>query len=114
LILTDGVIDDMDETKMEIISSAGTAPMSVIIVGIGEEDFSDMVELDANKEDGQGNNIKLTFGDEMAERDIVRFVEFKRFEDGDQEALADEVLKEVPRQVVSFYESRKIKPANTD
>ena len=39
LVLTDGVITDMDKT-MSAIVQASTLPMSIIIVGVGNEDFS--------------------------------------------------------------------------
>ena len=42
LIITDGEITDMDETKRAIVS-ASNLPMSIIIVGVGENrDFSSM------------------------------------------------------------------------
>ena len=47
LILTDGAITDMDETK-EAIVSASSFPISIIIIGIGQADFSSMVELDSD------------------------------------------------------------------
>ena len=39
LILTDGVIADFNET-MEALINASSLPMSVLIVGVGDEDFS--------------------------------------------------------------------------
>lgn len=47
LILTDGVIHDMSATKNEIVRASGL-PLSIIIVGIGNEDFSMMDELDSD------------------------------------------------------------------
>lgn len=47
LILTDGVIHDMAATKNEIVKASGL-PLSIIIVGIGNEDFSMMDELDSD------------------------------------------------------------------
>ena len=41
LILTDGVIHDMSNTK-KLIVKAADIPLSIIIVGIGSEDFTDM------------------------------------------------------------------------
>jgi hypothetical protein len=41
LILTDGLINDMDETTDEIVR-ATSLPISIIIVGVGAEDFSAM------------------------------------------------------------------------
>jgi hypothetical protein len=39
LILTDGVINDIEATIGAIVN-ASYQPMSIIIVGVGEEDFS--------------------------------------------------------------------------
>ena len=47
LILTDGQIDDMPKTK-ELIVELSHLPCSIIIVGIGEEDFSKMDVLDGD------------------------------------------------------------------
>lgn len=49
LIITDGVINDMQDTINEIVR-ATRFPMSIIIVGVGDEDFSLMDELDADEE----------------------------------------------------------------
>ncbi|NXU66752.1 CPNE7 protein, partial [Horornis vulcanius] len=41
LILTDGVVTDMADTR-EAIVRASYLPMSIIIVGVGNADFTDM------------------------------------------------------------------------
>ncbi|XP_023339050.1 copine-3 [Eurytemora carolleeae] len=71
LILTDGIITDMVETKQAIIA-ASALPMSIIIIGVGEADFSEMEELDCDGGllSSHGHNAK---------RDIVQFVEMRRF-----------------------------------
>ena len=48
LILTDGLITDMDATKSALVA-ASSLPMSVIIIGVGNEDFSAMEELDSDQ-----------------------------------------------------------------
>ena len=48
LILTDGVIHDFEQTKDEIVESS-YLPISIIIVGVGNADFSAMDELDADE-----------------------------------------------------------------
>ena len=50
LILTDGCIHDLRET-IDLIVQCSVYPLSVIIVGIGEEDFSAMNQLDADAYD---------------------------------------------------------------
>jgi hypothetical protein len=47
LILTDGVIHDMDLTIQKIVAAA-YLPLSIIIIGIGNEDFSNMIILDGD------------------------------------------------------------------
>ena len=64
LILTDGEIHDMAEVK-ELIVQASDLPTSVIIVGVGNEDFELMEELDCD-----GGLLKDDYG-RSASRDIV-------------------------------------------
>jgi hypothetical protein len=47
LIITDGIISDMEDTKRSIIA-ASSLPLSIIIVGVGQEDFAAMDELDSD------------------------------------------------------------------
>ncbi|KAK5861631.1 hypothetical protein PBY51_017090 [Eleginops maclovinus] len=103
LILTDGVITDMADTR-EAIVQASHLPMSVIIVGIGSADFSDMQMLDGD--DGILRSLK----GEPVLRDIVQFVPFRNFKHASPAALAKSVLAEVPNQVVDYYNSKGIKP----
>jgi hypothetical protein len=80
--------------------------MSIIIVGVGNEDFSTMEELDSDKQ-------LLRAGSHVAARDIVQFVELRKFVRGntwDKEMLAKEVLYEIPNQLVQWMTQRKIKP----
>ena len=53
MILTDGIITDFEDTKAAIVS-ASELPMSIIIVGVGDEDFSAMEALDSD----QGNLLR--------------------------------------------------------
>lgn len=57
VILTDGCLHDMEKTKEKLIEMS-YLPISVIIVGIGDEDFSNMEVLDADHDelkDAEGN-----------------------------------------------------------
>ena len=47
LILTDGAIHDMKETK-NLIFKLALHPVSIIIIGVGNADFSMMEELDGD------------------------------------------------------------------
>ncbi|XP_023137684.1 copine-4 [Amphiprion ocellaris] len=103
LILTDGVITDMADTR-EAIVQASHLPMSVIIVGVGNADFSDMQMLD-----GDDGILRSPKGEPVL-RDIVQFVPFRNFKHASPAALAKSVLAEVPNQVVDYYNSKGIKP----
>uniref|UniRef100_A0A3Q3DEK0 Copine IVa n=1 Tax=Hippocampus comes TaxID=109280 RepID=A0A3Q3DEK0_HIPCM len=103
LILTDGVITDMADTR-EAIVQASHLPMSVIIVGVGNADFGDMQMLD-----GDDGILRSPRGEPVL-RDIVQFVPFRNFKHASPAALAKSVLAEVPNQVVDYYNSRGIKP----
>ena len=47
LIITDGIISDMQKTTDAIVYGSGL-PLSIIIVGVGDADFSKMDVLDAD------------------------------------------------------------------
>lgn len=98
LIITDGIISDLPETRKSLVESSNL-PMSVIIVGVGSEDFSAMEQLD-------GDDKRLSFGGKYAERDIVQFVELRKFLSDNQgiarASLAQEVLREIPAQLLTF------------
>ena len=97
LILTDGCIHDLRET-IDLIVECTSFPLSIIIVGIGDEDFTMMEKFDSDEfvlVDGFGNEAK---------RDICQFVKLNEFkekaEDGTWVTMADKlaeaVLNEVP------------------
>jgi hypothetical protein len=48
LILTDGEIHDMNETKYSIVEASHNLPLSVIIVGVGNSSFDNMDALDSD------------------------------------------------------------------
>ncbi|CAG5895592.1 unnamed protein product [Menidia menidia] len=106
LIITDGVITDMDQTRTAIVH-ASRLPMSIIIVGVGGADFSAMEFLD-----GDDGNLRSATG-EAAMRDIVQFVPFRQFQNSPQEMLAQSVLAEVPEQLTGFFNVMGLKPAHS-
>lgn len=92
----------------QAIVSASVLPMSVIIVGVGNADFSAMETLDAD-------TVALTAGGVRAARDIVQFVPFNKFTSvGDPRTarlrLAREVLAEVPAQFTGYMKANSIAP----
>ena len=102
LILTDGVIDDLQQT-IDILVEASLLPLSVIIVGIGNADFKKMEILD-------GDEIPLTSSTgKKRMRDLVQFVPFSKYQNN-AEKLSMEVLAEIPRQIVEYYQFRNLNP----
>lgn len=73
LIITDGVITDLDQTRTAIVN-ASKLPMSIIIVGVGGADFDAMEFLDGD------NGVLRSSSGEPAVRDIVQFVPFRKFQ----------------------------------
>jgi len=115
LIITDGIITDMEQTKESIVSAA-EYPISIIIVGVGEANFDAMEELD-------GDEVRLsTQNGKVASRDIVQFVPLRKFYKSShignlpaastKSYLAAEVLSEIPGQVMSYMKSKHIAPLN--
>ena len=103
LLLTDGIINDMQKTIDEIVRGSGL-PLSIIIVGVGNEDFSSMHQLDADDEPLYSKASK-----QYMQRDIVQFVPFRKFKSNPIQ-LAKETLAEVPGQLLKFMEGKGITP----
>lgn len=97
LILTDGDVADIEETR-QAIRYASSAPLSIVIVGVGYEDFSKMQFLD---------DFHLEDDDT---RDIVQFVEFNKHRDNRQR-LTQETLDEIPDQLVDYFLGQGIQPS---
>ena len=102
LILTDGVINDMQST-IDALIEASAAPLSVIIVGVGNADFTGMVALDSDDK-------LLKSGNATAKRDIVQFVPFSEAAKKGDQWLAAEILREIPTQLLQYMEAHNIKP----
>ena len=102
LILTDGEIHDMKET-IDWVVRGSASPLSIVIVGIGNENFQNMQVLDADVTplvDSEGNRML---------RDIVQFVPFRDVGSSPYR-LAKEVLDEIPREIVNYFKIRGIVP----
>ena len=102
MILTDGVIDDLQET-IDCLVAASQYPLSIIIVGIGNEDFKKMEILD-----GDEAPLISSIGQKRT-RDLVQFVSFSKFQN-DEKKLAEEVLAEIPKQIVEYYKFKNLNP----
>ncbi|CAJ0949604.1 unnamed protein product, partial [Mesorhabditis belari] len=117
LIITDGAISDMAKTKAAIIS-ASSLPLSIIIVGVGQDEFEAMDELDSDQK-------LLTHAGRVAVRDIVQFVPMRNFlgqysyqnpheHERSMGLLAKEVLAEIPAQLTGYMKMNKILPRPSD
>lgn len=73
LLITDGVVDDMERTKSVIVGMS-RLPISVIIIGVGKENFGRMRELDDTPPNGM---IKSASG--TAVRRLTKFILYNDF-----------------------------------
>jgi vacuolar-type H+-ATPase subunit F/Vma7 len=73
LIITDGVISDMDDTIDEIVKGS-SLPLSIIIIGVGDANFDSMNILDGDDEPLYSKKTKS-----YMKSDIVQFVPFDEF-----------------------------------
>ena len=92
LILTDGNVTDIKAT-CECLQQFCDTALSIIIVGIGNADFSRMKFLD----------------DHGSKYDICQFVEFNSYKD-DIGRLTRASLEEIPEHLVSYFIRHGIKP----
>ena len=93
-ILTAGAITNAEETK-QVLASASDSPLSVVIVGIGDHDFSHMEYLDEHSPDEGG-------------RDITTFVRSDVHQHSS--SLTEALLDQFPHQLVDFFIQRGIMP----
>lgn len=89
LIITDGIINDMQKTIDQIVRCSAL-PVSIIIVGVGSDDFESMDILDADEVPLYSTRFK-----KYMEADIVQFVPYREFRNNPLQ-LAKETLEEVP------------------
>ena len=94
LIVTDGEIHDMKQTKNKICECQ-YLPLSIIIVGVGNEDFENMKQLDCDE--GRLMNSE----GKACQRDLVQFVALRNY-NNNPAALAKDVLAELPQQLVDY------------
>ena len=94
IMLTDGDIDDYQETA-NVIVEATRRPLSVIIVGVGFENFTNMEKLDGDQKAlANSKGIK-------AVRDIVQFVRFRSFKHQISQFI-EKALEEIPAQIMKY------------
>lgn len=94
LIVTDGEVSDRFATA-KCLDQVSGAPLSVVIVGVGNANFSSMQFLD----DAAGHG----------KRDIAQFVQFNKHSNSSVE-LTSETLREIPDQLVQCFQRSSIAP----
>lgn len=92
LILTDGSVSDVDATA-RCINQIKDAPLSIVIVGIGQADFSAMQFLD----------------DHSSDVDITQFVVFDQHKHSST-SLTRATLDEIPSQLEAYFQRHGIMP----
>ncbi|CAI0383687.1 unnamed protein product [Linum tenue] len=103
LIITDGVLTDFQETKDAIVK-ASDLPLSILIVGVGNADFTQMEILDGDN----GRRLESSTG-RVATRDIVQFVPMREVHSGRLSAV-QALLEELPGQFLTYVRARDMKP----
>jgi copine 4/6/7 len=100
LILTAGHVENVRETRQALIE-ASEDPLSIVVVGIGDADFSEMHFLDERRD-----------YEELGGRHITKFIQFRDYKSFN--ALTEAVLEEIPNQLVTYFFDRGIMPGQAD
>eukprot|EP00250_Pteridium_aquilinum_P002723 c12946_g1_i1 orf=428-2179(+) len=105
LIITDGVITDLQESINALVKASGL-PLSVLIVGVGGADFTEMEYLDADR-----GRLQTSDRNRVAVRDIVQFVPLRNATGA--VSLAQMLLAELPSQFLDYMRFMDIVPNRT-
>ncbi|ORX79768.1 Copine-domain-containing protein [Anaeromyces robustus] len=107
LIITDGDVTSFRETLDAIVNNSGKA-MSIIIVGVGDCNFTDMNILDSD------NKKLVSSSGKEADRDMVNFIQLNKYRDDSPAELSQAVLNEIPNQLQTFVNKYRIVPYDKD
>ena len=102
LIITDGEINDFKKT-VDTVIAASNLPLSIVIIGVGNEDFGKMVKLDNDTRELENEKGA------KAVRDFVQFVPFRNYRYNAFE-LTKHILAEIPSQFEEYKELINKKP----
>jgi hypothetical protein len=95
IIFTNGKVHSTTET-IEALEEVNGDPLSIVVVGVGPGDFSDMEFLNEHSEKQDNGNR-------------VQFVDMKAHQE-EADALTEETLKEIPQHLVNYFVSKGIIP----
>ncbi len=102
LLITDGAMEDFQDT-IDVLVNMARLPVSIIIVGVGDADFTQMEFLDGDKKP----LVSKATG-ETLRRDLVQFVRYR--DHPTPKALALASLDELPKQIVKYFSVEKVFP----
>jgi hypothetical protein len=94
LIFTNGSPADSEQTLVAL-KAVADAPISVVIVGVGEGDFKELEALAANHK--------------STSRDNVRFVNYQLLK-SDHVKLTEAALDHIPDQLVAYFVGAQVEP----
>ena len=112
LVLCDGQFQDLPQA-INMLVGASDLPLSVVLIGIGQEDFSGMLRLDGDYVTSTGAHREKRLqhsNGTYASRDIVQFVSMRSYGLAQSSRLARDVLKELPKQCTDYFASQNIPP----
>ncbi|KNB45277.1 hypothetical protein JH06_2314 [Blastocystis sp. subtype 4] len=104
ILLSDcGIVDQVETARLVI--EASHLPLSLIILGMGDNDFQFMNVLD-------GDDRTLSFNGEKPARDMVQFVKFEELRYKSCEEIIENLLFELPRQFMDYMNAHGYSPEN--
>lgn len=99
VILSTGEVEDLSETMDAVCAAAEDAPLSIVVIGVGNGNFKNMERLLGMGDDS--NKLRHSNGVPVAS-DIVQFVAFNDYH-GSASRCAAAALRDVPEQFVQHY-----------
>ena len=104
LLLTDGLIDDMNNA-IDILIESSNYPISVIIVGIGDENFDQMEFFNQDSFPMiSRKNIKRI-------RCSVKFLNFSKF-NNNENLLCQSIMEFLYNDIIEYYNIKNISPSS--
>lgn len=100
VIFMAGVMSDFAEV-LSLLQSVGKLPISFIIVDMSSNTDLTFETLALKAIDN--DNLTAKYDGKLLERDIVQYVNFRKYESNPVEAIY-EIMSELPRQIVSYFQ----------